>query len=48
MTDTRPIRVQLSDSEWADVRTLAIRKGVPTPKLVGDAIRKALLKGAAK
>jgi len=48
MASTRPIRVQLTDDEWQSVRLLAVQKKVPPAKLVGDAIRKALLKGAAK
>lgn len=40
------IRAKLTEREWATIRKLAIDRGVTTSTLVGDALRRALLKGA--
>jgi hypothetical protein len=40
------IRARLSDSEWKQIRTLAIQRSTTTADLVADTLRDALLKGA--
>jgi len=45
---SKSIRAAVTDSEWQKVKQAALSQKVPEAKWVGDAIRKALLKGAAK
>ena len=42
------IRAAVTDAEWHKVKQAALRDNIPGSQWVAQAIRKALLKGAAK
>ena len=42
------IRAAVTDAEWHKVKQAALRENIPGSQWVAQAIRKALLKGAAK
>jgi hypothetical protein len=41
-------RVEIDDDDWAEIRALAIRLGVPVQRLIGDTLRTRLEQEAAK
>jgi len=40
------IRVGITSAEWQAIRALSAKSGVPVTRLVADALRESLLKGA--